>query len=376
MPSGDIRESHLRTPLSTVSMPASARITSNRPGSFPSRSLIRYRARQPTSSRPITSFLAACATQGAFRRTVAPRILTRLLACSITASMCSRSPDRVTASKKSQAQQDLGLGAQEAGPCSGAAFGGRVDPGLVQDLPHGGSGDLHPEHQQLAMHPAVPPPGILPNQPQYQDADGAHGPRPARARGPGPPGVPTREHVAVPAQHGIRTHHQVQSLEHVPREPVQQRRQQRPVSRSEPHPARAELPLQDQELVSQREDLRVFLLAAHRQQSQHREHVRHTETGQSQQHGPSPCHSVPRHVSVPRLLSRTTSGCARTTAPTSMDEVFGRSTATRPGCRAAAYGETGTGCQRCVCSVWPAVCWISRVRRNPAYAVSSDRQAV
>jgi hypothetical protein len=110
--------------------------------------------------------------------------------------------------------------------------------------------------------------------------------------------VPPREHVAVPAQHGIRAHHQVQSLEHVPREPVQQRRQQRPVSRSEPHPARAELSLQDQELVLKREDLRVFLLAAHRQQSQHREHVRHTGIGQSQQHGPSPCHGVPRHMSV------------------------------------------------------------------------------
>jgi hypothetical protein len=41
----------------------------------------------------------------------------------------------------------------------------------------------------------------------------------------------------------------VQALEYVPREPVQQCRQQRPVSRGEPRPVRAELPLQDQELV-------------------------------------------------------------------------------------------------------------------------------
>ena len=38
------------TPLSTTSMPASARMASNRPGNFPSRSLIRNRARQPAAA--------------------------------------------------------------------------------------------------------------------------------------------------------------------------------------------------------------------------------------------------------------------------------------------------------------------------------------
>ena len=97
------------------------------------------------------------------------------------------------------------------------------------------------------------------------------GARPPRVPGPGPPGVPAHDHIAVPAEHGIRAHHQVQSLEHVPREPVQQRRQQRPITRGEPHPVRTELPLQDRELMAQREDLRVFVPAAHRQQPQQRE---------------------------------------------------------------------------------------------------------
>jgi hypothetical protein len=43
-------------------------------------------------------------------------------------------------------QQGLGLGAQEIGPRGGTALGRRVDPGVVQDLPDGGSGDLYPEH--------------------------------------------------------------------------------------------------------------------------------------------------------------------------------------------------------------------------------------
>jgi hypothetical protein len=117
--------------------------------------------------------------------------------------------------------------------------------------------------------------------------------------GAGTGGVPARDQIAVPAEHGIGAHDQVQALEHVPREPVQQRRQQCPVSQGEPHPARADLPLQDQELVAQRENLRVLVPAAHRQQPQQREHVRHTKVGQSQQHDPSPCHGIRRHMSTP-----------------------------------------------------------------------------
>jgi hypothetical protein len=114
------------------------------------------------------------------------------------------------------------------------------------------------------MHPAVSPPAILADQSQYQDADRVHGARPARAPGPGPLGVPARDQIAVPAQQGIRAHRKVQAPEHVPREPVQQRRQQCPVSRGEPCPVRAELPLRDQKLVAQREDLGVFVPAANR----------------------------------------------------------------------------------------------------------------
>jgi len=110
--------------------------------------------------------------------------------------------------------------------------------------------------------------------------------------------VPACDQIAVPAEHGIRAHHQVQSLKHVPREPVQQRRQQRPIARGEPRPVWTKLPLQDRELVAQREDLRVFVPVSHRSQPQRREYVRHTEIGQSQQHSRSPCHSVPQRTSL------------------------------------------------------------------------------
>ena len=123
------------------------------------------------------------------------------------------------------------------------------------------------------------------------------GPSARCAAGPGA-GAGTAGRAGVRPHRGASgarypAHHQVQSLKHVPGEPVQQRRQQHPITRGEPRPVRTKLPLQDRELMAQREDLRVFVPAAHRQQPQQREHVRHTEIGQSQQHGRSPCHSVP-----------------------------------------------------------------------------------
>jgi hypothetical protein len=106
---------------------------------------------------------------------------------------------------------------------------------------------------------------------------------------------------------------------------VQQRRQQRPISRGEPRPVRTKLPLQDRELVAQREDLLVFVPAAHRQQPQQREHVRHTEIGQLQQHGRSPRHSVPLSHERPAGRHRAQHRPHPCIGSTRMDEVFGRS---------------------------------------------------
>jgi hypothetical protein len=66
---------------------------------------------------------------------------------------------------------------------------------------------------------------------------------------------------------------------------VQQRRQQRPIRRSEPHLLPTELPLQHRDLVPQGEDFDVLVAIAHRQQAEHREYVPHTQVGQPQQHG-------------------------------------------------------------------------------------------
>src|SRR6266498_5013433 len=160
----------IRTPLSTTSMPASARTTSNNSGNLPSR--IRYRARQPVSSRSMTRFFAACTTHAVDGCGVAPRIRIRRLACSITANTYIRVPVRVTVSRKSHASRASAWERRKSAQVLQVRSGAGSDPGLFQDLPYGGGGHLHPQHQQVAVQPSVPPLGILAGQAQHQGADG------------------------------------------------------------------------------------------------------------------------------------------------------------------------------------------------------------
>jgi hypothetical protein len=112
-----------------------------------------------------------------------------------------------------------------------------------------------------------------------------HGPRSAWTLGPGLVSVAPREQIAVPAQDRVRTHQQPQRAQHLVRKLVQQCRQERSISRSEPHLLAAELPLQHRDLMPQHEDLEVFVSIAHRQQAEHRKRARYAQVGQSQQHG-------------------------------------------------------------------------------------------
>jgi hypothetical protein len=70
---------------------------------------------------------------------------------------------------------------------------------------------------------------------------------------------------------------------------VQERGEQRPVSRTESRPRATELPLQYSDLMPQGEDLEVFVSVAHREQAEHGKGVCQAKVGQSQQHSPSSC---------------------------------------------------------------------------------------
>jgi hypothetical protein len=87
--------------------------------------------------------------------------------------------------------------------------------------------------------------------------------------------------VTIPAQHRIRPYQQPQALQARSGQPVQQRRQTRPVGRVEPYPLPIKLTLQHRELMTQGEDLRVLVAVASRQQRQQRERVRDPQVRQS-----------------------------------------------------------------------------------------------
>jgi hypothetical protein len=99
----------------------------------------------------------------------------------------------------------------------------------------------------------------------------------------------TGDQVTVPAQHCVRTHQQPHPAQRGRRQAVQQRGQQRPVGRGEPHLLPAQLTFQHRELMTQHEDLSVLVPIARRKQAQDREGVRYRQVGQSQQHSRPSC---------------------------------------------------------------------------------------
>jgi hypothetical protein len=76
--------------------------------------------------------------------------------------------------------------------------------------------------------------------------------------------MPARDQVTVRAQHRVRAYEQAQSAQRLPWQAVQERGQQRPVCRSEPHSLLPELTFQHRGLMPQGKDLRVFVPIAHR----------------------------------------------------------------------------------------------------------------
>jgi hypothetical protein len=76
--------------------------------------------------------------------------------------------------------------------------------------------------------------------------------------------VAARQQIPVPSQHRIGAHQQPDPAEQATGEPVQQGGQERPITRGESRPGRAQLPLQDRDLVPQYQDLQVLVAVAPR----------------------------------------------------------------------------------------------------------------
>ena len=150
---------------------------------------------------------------------------------------------------------------------------------------------------------------------------------PPNLLGSGDPGVPAGDQIAVPAQHGLRAHQQLQVAQDVAGEPVQQGGEPGPVSWGEADFLAVQLPFEDRDLMAQCQDLGILVRVAHRQQPQQYEGVGQAEVGQSKQHNGSSWRSAQRRSPLPR--ARGTRDCVGTrisvtkVAMTRTDEVFG-----------------------------------------------------
>ncbi len=131
------------------------------------------------------------------------------------------------------------------------------------------------------MDAPVAPVRVLLGQAQNQLSNGPDGAWSARAFRSRHSGVASPVQVSVPAQDRIRAHQQTEPVQDLAGQSMHERGKQRPVSRTEPHPGIAELPLQHSNLVAQREDLDVFVSVAHRDQAKQGEGVGQAEEGQS-----------------------------------------------------------------------------------------------
>jgi hypothetical protein len=76
--------------------------------------------------------------------------------------------------------------------------------------------------------------------------------------------VTAGEQVAMPAQHRVGVHQQPLAAQHVARQPVQQGRQQHPISPVEPHLLLAHLAFQHGDLMAQGKDFHILVPIAHR----------------------------------------------------------------------------------------------------------------
>ena len=79
-----------------------------------------------------------------------------------------------------------GLRGEELLPSRASAAGCGADPGIMQDLPHGGGGDRVAEFDELALHAPVPPRRIVRGDAEDELADGGCRGRPS---GTAPAGV-------------------------------------------------------------------------------------------------------------------------------------------------------------------------------------------
>src|SRR5260370_15683972 len=114
-------------------------------------------ARAPASPRSMSRFRACWTTQDWTGCSVAPRTRTRRLPCPITASTYTFRAIEQVSGEEVQRQDPLRLRPQELRPPRAVPARRRVDPGVLEDLPHRRRRHRDAEPGKLTVDPPAPP---------------------------------------------------------------------------------------------------------------------------------------------------------------------------------------------------------------------------
>ena len=142
-------------------------------------------------------------------RPVAPRIRIWRLPCSIIANTYIGAPDRVTVSKKSQANKASAWKRRKPAQVLQARSGAGWMPASLR-ISHTVEAATFTPRTSSSPWTRLPPARILPDQTQHEGADGTHRRWPTQPFRCGPGGVPSGAQVAVPAQDRVRADQQPQ----------------------------------------------------------------------------------------------------------------------------------------------------------------------
>jgi hypothetical protein len=164
--------------LARILMPSAVSTVSEELVNWPARSLIGNLTEVACWPGPVRRLRAACVVHALSGGAVVPARRTRRVPCSVTTGAWMRRGSTVSTGGEAGRDDAAGLRGQELLPGrAGAAWCG-PGPGGMQDLPHRRCCDRMAGPGEFALHPPVPPRGIIGRDADHELADGGRRGRP------------------------------------------------------------------------------------------------------------------------------------------------------------------------------------------------------
>ncbi len=239
----------------------------------------------PASSRSVTRFLITWVTQAWVGWAVVPSTRTPRRAWWMAAKDVLALPGEGDGLDEVHREDGFGLGVKEGGPGDVRALGRGIDAFGLEDFPDGGGCQFDAEECEFAVDAPVAPGGVLLGEAEYEAADGSDCAGAARTPFAAETGMTAVHEVAVPAQDGVRGDDESEPAQGGSWQRGEECGQEGAVGLLKAGALVAESALQDGELVTEREDLGVLVVVAHRDQPQGGEGVGDGDAGQAYEHG-------------------------------------------------------------------------------------------